>query len=66
VRVAPVNDVRAAVSLEAAGDRQSFSGHVRLATGRHRLRIVVADAARNETEREIDVEVPASLVEGAQ
>jgi Ca-activated chloride channel family protein len=66
VRVAPIDDVRAAVSLTAAGDKQSFRGHVRLTPGRHRLRIVVADAARNETEREVEVDVPATLIEGAR
>jgi Ca-activated chloride channel family protein len=58
VRVAPVGDVRAALALTPAGDKRAFSGHVRLSPGRHRLRIVVADAARNETAREVDVDVP--------
>ena len=35
----------------------AFSGELRLAPGRHRLRIVATDRARNESVREIDVEV---------
>jgi ligand-binding sensor domain-containing protein len=44
--------------LTGSGDKRTLTGHLGLAPGAHRLRVVVADVARNETSREIDVEVP--------
>jgi Ca-activated chloride channel family protein len=59
VRIAASDDLRHAVALTPSADKRAFTGHIRLAPGRHRLRIVASDLARNETEREIDVEVPS-------
>jgi hypothetical protein len=56
-RAAAVDDLRKVVSLTAGFDKRTFSGHLVLAPGHHRLRIVVADAARNESTREVEVDV---------
>jgi Ca-activated chloride channel family protein len=59
VRVASADDLRHAVALTPTADTRTFTGHIRLAPGRHRVRVVASDLARNETEREIEVEVPS-------
>jgi Ca-activated chloride channel family protein len=59
VRMAPVDDFRRAFSLTGEANKLAFKGHIALAPGHHRIRIVVADAARNESEREVDVDVPS-------
>jgi hypothetical protein len=59
VRMAPVDDVRRTFSLIGEANKLAFTGHIALAPGHHRIRIVVADAARNESERELDVDVPS-------
>jgi len=64
VRAAPLDDLRHASSLAGDADRRTFIGHIRLAPGHHTIRVVVADAARNESERELDVDV-ASVASGA-
>ena len=53
-----LDDVRGARSLVAGPDRRTFAGHLPLAPGHHRIRVVAADLARNETVREVEVEVP--------
>ena len=58
VTVALVADPRVRLDLTDAGDQLTFEGALRLRSGRHQLRIVVADAARNESEQLITVEVP--------
>jgi hypothetical protein len=58
-RIALVGDTRRSVSLAPGDDKRSFSGALSLPPGHHRLRVVLADAARNETEREVEVDVPA-------
>jgi Ca-activated chloride channel family protein len=63
VRVAVVGDLRNTRSLAPQSDRRTFEGHLVLPPGRYRLRIVVADLARNETEREVDVVVPSHEAE---
>jgi Ca-activated chloride channel family protein len=63
VRVAAVNDLRNTRWLAPRSDRRTFEGHLALAPGHYRLRIVVADLARNESEREIDVIVPSHEAE---
>jgi Ca-activated chloride channel homolog len=57
VRAAPVADPSNAATLTADADRRTFRGRLSLPPGRHQLRIVVADLARNEAERLVDVEV---------
>jgi Ca-activated chloride channel homolog len=66
VRVASDGDVRHALSLRGDADRRAFAGHVALAPGHHRIRIVVADAARNESERTVDVDVTSRGPEGSR
>ena len=39
-------------------DATTFFGRVALPPGKHRVRVVVADRARNEAEKTVDVEVP--------
>jgi Ca-activated chloride channel family protein len=61
----PVLEVRAtregvsssAVALSAGDEPGTFVATLALPPGLHRLRVVVADAARNEMDRSIDVEV---------
>jgi Ca-activated chloride channel family protein len=57
VRVASVDDLRNVLLLTGDSDKSTFRGHLGLKAGHHRLRIVVADAARNESTREIEVNV---------
>nr|MCU0687216.1 VIT and VWA domain-containing protein [Polyangiaceae bacterium] len=57
VRAAPEADPSNAVLLTADADRRTFVGRLSLPPGRHRLRVLVADLARNETERLVEVEV---------
>ena len=45
-------------SMNGSSDRLTFTGHMRLSPGVHRLRVVVSDIARNETAKEIEVTVP--------
>jgi Ca-activated chloride channel homolog len=59
VRVAAIDDLRNPTSLAGDADKRTFRGHLGLAPGHHRLRIVVADVARNESAREIEVDVAA-------
>jgi len=65
VRVAAVDDFRNVAALAGDPDRRIFAGHLAMPPGRHRIRVVVADAARNETEREVDVDVGPRGQEGS-
>lgn len=55
VRLAP--DGKDVVTLTASADKLSFEGFVPLASGEHSLRIVVADRARNESDRVVKTTV---------
>lgn len=57
VTVAPVDDPGARVELQDLGDGVHFEAFVPLMPGSHRVRIVVADAARNEADDVISVDV---------
>ncbi len=57
VRAADADDPQKHMSL-TAGPNGAYIGVLPLARGHHRVRVVVADAARNESERVVDVEVP--------
>ncbi len=57
VRVADVDDPQKRAVL-TAGPNGAFIGVLPLARGHHSVRVVVADQARNESERIVDVEVP--------
>lgn len=57
VRAAPSADPSNAVVLVADADKRTFWGKLALPPGRHQLRVVVADLARNEAERLVEVEV---------
>ncbi len=57
VRAAPAADPANAVVLAPEADRRTFRGRLALPPGRHQVRVVVADLARNEAERVVDVEV---------
>jgi Ca-activated chloride channel family protein len=56
--VASVIDPSVRFELEPTDDGQGFEGFVALPPGLHALRVVVADEARNESDRVLDVEVP--------
>lgn len=56
VRVARLDVSAPALTLTPSG-ASVFAGGVALPPGRHRLRVVVADAARNESERVVEVSV---------
>jgi len=59
VRAADADDPQKRTVLTAnANANGEYVGTLRLDHGHHRVRVVVADAARNESERVIDVEVP--------
>jgi Ca-activated chloride channel family protein len=64
VRVASDGNARSSLSLSGDAERRTFKGHIALAPGSHRIRVVVADAARNESERTIDVDVTPRGPEG--
>ncbi len=57
VSVALASDPKVRFELTDAGDHLTFEGTLELPAGRHQLRIVVADAARNESEQSFDVEI---------
>lgn len=60
VRAVGVGVAGSAIALAAGDggrDHRTFLGKVALAPGKHRLRVVVADAARNETEKLVEIEV---------
>jgi Ca-activated chloride channel family protein len=59
VTVTAVDDPRVRVELADQGDGVHFELLVPLAPGVHRMRIVVADEARNEAEDTFTVDVPA-------
>jgi Ca-activated chloride channel family protein len=59
VTVTAVDDPRVRVELADQGDGVHFEALVPLAPGVHRMRIVVADEARNEAEDTFTVDVPA-------
>jgi Ca-activated chloride channel family protein len=57
VRVAEAVHPETAVSLAPSADGLTFTGFVQLAGGTHALRVVVADRARNESDRLMTVQV---------
>jgi len=57
VTVALASDPKVRVELTDSGDHLTFTGDIELPAGRHELRIVVADTARNESEQSGDVEI---------
>jgi Ca-activated chloride channel family protein len=58
VTVALVDDPGIRVELTDTGNGRLFFGHVSLPPGLHRLRVVVADEARNEADDILPCEVP--------
>jgi Ca-activated chloride channel family protein len=58
VTVALVDDPGVRVELTATGDGRTFFGRISLPSGLHRLRVVVADEARNEADDVLPCEVP--------
>jgi Ca-activated chloride channel family protein len=59
VTVTAVDDPRVRVELADQGDGVHFEALVPLAPGVHRMRVVVADEARNEADDTFTVDVPA-------
>jgi Ca-activated chloride channel homolog len=59
VTVTAVDDPRVRIELADQGGGVHFEALVPLAPGRHRMRIVVADEARNEAEDTFTVDLPA-------
>jgi hypothetical protein len=57
VRVAETGHAENVVSLAASADGLTFTGFVPLGGGAHALRVVVADRARNESDRTMSVQV---------
>jgi Ca-activated chloride channel family protein len=60
VSVALVADVTVRSDLVDTGSGRRFEGLLRLPPGRHALRVVAADRARNESERIVEIEVPSA------
>jgi Ca-activated chloride channel homolog len=58
VTAALVGDAAVRTQLAAQGGGRSFAGELALGSGTHQLRVVVADLARNESERIVTVVVP--------
>ncbi|MBC7171588.1 MAG: hypothetical protein H5U40_04140, partial [Polyangiaceae bacterium] len=58
VTVASIRDPRLRFDLRPSARGGSFEGFLPLPPGTHSLRVVAADAARNESDRVIEVEVP--------
>lgn len=59
VTVTGIDDPRVRVELADQGDGVHFEAFVPLAPGAHRMRIVVADEARNEAEDTFTIDLPA-------
>jgi hypothetical protein len=57
--VTGIDDPRLRVELADQGDGVHFEVFVPLAPGAHRMRIVVADEARNEAEDTFLIDLPA-------
>ena len=57
VRAADADDPQRRIVM-TAGPNGEYSGVLPLDRGHHRVRVVVADIARNESERIVDVDVP--------
>ena len=58
VTVADVGSPGTRAGLANVGDGLTFGGSLSLPPGRHILRVVVADKARNEADQLVTVEVP--------
>ncbi|MFW6197392.1 MAG: hypothetical protein ACOC5B_00875, partial [Myxococcota bacterium] len=56
--VAWVDDPSVRAELSRTGDTTVREGTLTLPPGRHRLRVVIADRARNEADRLVEVQVP--------
>jgi Ca-activated chloride channel family protein len=58
VRAAEASSVDGAIALTASPGKRAYEGTLVLGPGRHTIRVVVADAARNEADRTVEVDVP--------
>jgi Ca-activated chloride channel family protein len=58
VRAAEETRADDAITLAPSPNKRAYEGTLRLGSGHHGIRIVVADAARNESDRIVEIDVP--------